>query len=148
MPTAAKKGASKAEKMAEMYFDQGMTQAEIAKMFKITPQSVSKQINKKEILDEYDERRKAHALRAKIRLAAATEKAVEVQMGYLTMELPVNLEYLRQNAARDILDRAGIKTEAVSEDNEIKITFATPFELGMPNMAEDVSEDDPDEYTN
>ena len=44
--TAAKNSSSNAEKMAEMYFDQGMTQAEIAKQFNITPQSVSKALNK------------------------------------------------------------------------------------------------------
>ena len=132
---------SKAAHMAEMYFDQGMTQAEIAKKFNITPQSVSKAINKKEILDEYDERRRAHTLRAKIRLAAATERAVEVQMEYLNKQLPVNLEYLRQNSARDILDRSGIKTEAAVENNEIKIVWEDCFPIGMPEQfKEDMEE--------
>lgn len=133
MGAAKKADTSKAEQMAEMYFEQGMTQVEIAKLFNITPQTVSKAINKQEILDAYDKRRNAHSLRAKIRLAAATERAVEVQMQYLNMELPINLEYLRQNAARDILDRSGIKTEPVGEDNEIIISFKDmPFEPGMP----------------
>lgn len=128
----AKKSASKAEKMAAMYFDMGMSQSEIAAQFNITPQSVSKAINKPEILEEYDKRRSAHALRAKIRLAAATEKAVEVQLGYLDKELPINLEYLRQNAARDILDRSGIKVEAEKDDNQITIEVLG-LDLGMPD---------------
>ena len=127
-----KKAARKAEKMAAMYFEQSMSQSEIAAQFNITPQSVSKAINKPEILEEYDKRRSAHALRAKIRLAAATEKAVEVQLGYLDKELPINLEYLRQNAARDILDRSGIKVEAEKDDNQITIEVLG-LDLGMPD---------------
>lgn len=122
----------KAREIAELYFIQGLTQAAIAERYSITPQAVSKHLNNDAVLEEYDNRRSAHSLRAKIRLAAAAERAVEVQMGYLDMELPINLEYLRQNAARDILDRSGIKTEPVSEDNEIKISFVEPFPLGMP----------------
>ena len=136
-----KKGTSKAEKMAELYFEKGMTQAEIARQFNVTPQSVSKAINKPEILEEYDNRRTAHALRSKIRLTAATEKAVEVQIGYLSMELPVNLEYLRQNAARDILDRSGLRVEPTDDKNEIKISFEAPFELGMPTSCEGQDEE-------
>ena len=118
--------------MAAMYFEENMTQAEIAKQFGITAQSVSKILNKDEILDEYDKKRKAQTLRAKIKLAAATERAVDVQRAYLDMELPINLEYLRQNAARDILDRSGVKTEATPDDNKIVIEFKEPFALGMP----------------
>ena len=121
--------------VASMYFEQNMTQAEIAKQFGITPQTVSKILNKDAILDTYDKRRRAHTLRAKILLAAATEKAVEVQRGYLDMELPINLEYLRQNAARDILDRSGVKTEATNEDNNIVISFATHWDVGMPDSS-------------
>lgn len=141
MPRTAKKTASKAEKMAEMYFAQGMTQKEIADVFKVTPQAVSKNLNRDDILKEWDERRTAHALRAKIRLAAATEKAVEVQMQYLHMDLPVNLEYLRQNAARDILDRSGIKIEPVNEDKEIEIIFAhDDIPIGMPPRGDEEEE--------
>lgn len=128
--------------MASMYFDDGMTQAAIAKEFGITPQTVSKHINKESILEEFDKRRRAHTIRAKIRLAAATERAVEVQAAYLDMELPINLEYLRQNAARDILDRAGIKAEAGEMNNTIEVVFKDPIHPGMPTeMAEDASGD-------
>ena len=125
----------KTREMADMYFVQGMTQAEIAAHFGITAQAVSKHLNNEAVLNEYDTRRSAHALRAKIRLAAAAERAVEVQMGYLNKELPINLEYLRQNAARDILDRAGVRTEPVNEDKAITVVFAV--EPGMPARNKD-----------
>lgn len=132
----------KTRQMAEMYFEQNMSQAEIGAHFGITPQSVSKHLNKRDVLDEYDERRNAHALRAKIKIAMAVEQAVDVQRAYLDMELPINLEYLRQNAARDILDRAGVK-EKDAEDKEFRITWVNPeagIKLGIPNPIEDKDE--------
>ena len=131
------------EQIAEMYFDLGMTQAEIGKKFGISPQAVSQHLNKPHILEAYDKRRKAQILRAKIRLAAAANRAVDVQVAYLDAELKPAYEYLRQNAARDILDRSGVKTEAVNEDNQISIVFEQPFECGMPSDSsiETVSEE-------
>lgn len=129
----------KTRQMAEMYFEQNMSQAQIGAHFGITPQNVSKRLNKREVLDEYDERRSAHALRAKIKIALAVEQAVDVQRAYLDMELPINLEYLRQNAARDILDRAGVR-EKEAQDNEIKITWVNPeggIQPGIPNHDDD-----------
>ena len=127
--------------MASMYFDKGMTQAEIAEQFGITPQTVSKHLNKEDILEEFDKRRKAQTLRAKIKLAAATERAVEVQATYLDMDLPINLEYLRQNAARDILDRSGVKIDPTNDNNNVVITFKESFEPGMPK---ELAQEDPD----
>lgn len=135
---------NRSRQMAAMYFNEGMTQTEIAKQFGISPQTVSKHLNKEDILEEFDKRRKAQTLRAKIKLAAATERAVEVQAAYLDMELPINLEYLRQNAARDILDRAGVKTEAGEMGNSIEVIFKEPIRPGIPTeMAEDDSDDQP-----
>lgn len=144
--TNGKTDDARAAEMAALYFDENLTQAEIAKRYGITPQTVSKHLNKEYILDEYDKRRKAQTLRAKIKLAAATERAVEVQRAYLDMDLPINLEYLRQNAARDILDRSGVKTEAVNEDNNVVITFANPWEIGMPSS--DVVEEEVEDPSN
>lgn len=136
----------KTRQMAEMYFEQNMSQAQIGAHFGITPQNVSKRLNKREVLDEYDERRSAHALRAKIKIALAVEQAVDVQRAYLDMELPINLEYLRQNAARDILDRAGVR-EKEAQDNEIRITWVNPeggIQPGIPIGIPDHDNDDVD----
>lgn len=67
---------------------------------------------------------------AMARLLAAQTDAVSTQVGLMNNEtLPQNLWYLRQNAAVDIMNRAGLK-DKTAEDQEIRITFGA--ESGTP----------------
>ena len=45
-------------------------------------------------------------------------------------------QYLWQNAIRDTLDRAGVKATK-DEKQDISISFASGFELGMPEKEEE-----------
>ena len=73
---------------------------------------------------------------AMARLMEAQTDAVNTQVSLMNNEnLPQNLWYLRQNAAVDIMNRAGLKEKA-TEDTEIRITFGaesgTGLAAGMP----------------
>ena len=69
--------------------------------------------------------------------------AVKTQVDLMTNEnLPQNLWYLRQNAAVDLMNRAGLK-DKTSDDPEIRITFgaaeggSTGLPAGMPPSDDD-----------
>lgn len=73
---------------------------------------------------------------AMAKLLEAQTDAVRTQVGLMNNEaLPQNLWYLRQNAAVDIMNRAGLK-DKTAEDQEIRITFGaedgTGLAAGMP----------------
>ena len=67
---------------------------------------------------------------AMAKLLEAQTDAVCTQVGLMNdVTLPQNLWYLRQNAAVDIMNRAGLK-DKTAEDQEIRITFGA--ESGAP----------------
>ena len=73
---------------------------------------------------------------AMAKLLEAQTDAVCTQVGLMNdVTLPQNLWYLRQNAAVDIMNRAGLK-DKTAEDQEIRITFdadgGTGLAAGMP----------------
>lgn len=68
--------------------------------------------------------------------------AVKTQLDLMRNDkLPVNLWYLRQNAAKDILNRAGLKDQGEAQDGEIRITFGKEngegLKTGMPSEEEE-----------
>ena len=75
-------------------------------------------------------------------------EAVQTQVGLMNdSSLPQNLWYLRQNAAVDLMNRAGLK-DKTNDDPEIRITFgaegggSTGLPAGMPPSDDDDFGDD------
>lgn len=124
-----------------LYFEENWYQKDIAKKFHTKQQVVSRWLNEPEVLERYEQRMRAKAIRSRIRVLQATEKAVDVQVGYLGRELPQNMEYLRQNAARDILDRGNIRVAPDSEAAQINVVLdGVNLTLGMPPSAGEIEE--------
>lgn len=85
----------------------------------------------------YSERADIIAKRTQTFLNMQTMMAAKKQLELMNKELPDNLLYLQQNAARDILDRAGVRAKDESKQ-EVNITFAGGMpEIGMPQSAEE-----------
>ena len=85
----------------------------------------------------YSERADIIAKRTQTFLNMQTMMAAKKQLELMNKELPDNLLYLQQNAARDILDRAGVRAKDESKQ-EVKITFEDGMpEIGMPQSAEE-----------
>lgn len=85
----------------------------------------------------YSERADIIAKRTQTFLNMQTMMAAKKQLELMNKELPDSLLYLQQNAARDILDRAGVRAKDESKQ-EVKITFAGGMpEIGMPQSAEE-----------
>ena len=63
--------------------------------------------------------------------------AVKTQLDLMRNDkLPMNLWYLRQNAAKDIMNRAGLKDRGETQDGDVQITFGAvksgDLPCGMP----------------
>lgn len=88
-------------------------------------------------------RRRRAGAEPKIYVNMQAERAARKQAEIMDRELPDHLLYLVQNAARDILDRAGIREQSEGKQ-DIHITFGDGMpETGMPESAEG----EPDEGT-
>ena len=94
-------------------------------------------------VDRFLDASQAVQARTKIYVNMQAERAARKQAEIMDRELPDHLLYLVQNAARDILDRAGIREQSEGKQ-DIHITFGDGMpETGMPESAEG----EPDEGT-
>jgi len=74
-----------------------------------------------------------------LRVQQLASKAIEVQENLMTKEVNDNLLYINQNAARDLLDRAGVRAKETVE-SEQRIVFETGIDLGLDDDGNNGSE--------
>ena len=117
----------KKQKVLSAYFEEEKEPEEIAAMMGISPRTVQSLLSDREMLEPYRKRSEAAKLRAQICVNESAEEAARSQAQLLRGE-----ERIRQQAAKDILDRAGVRVPK-EEKKEITITFASGMPmLGMP----------------
>ena len=131
------KGLTQEEKDAVLgaYFEEGMEIEEIAQRMELTGAQVTRVLGDEKLLEPYRRRSEAAKLRAQIRVNESAEEAVIRQAELLRKQ--ETSESVSQRAAKDILDRAGVRV--MKEDRgEITIRFihGEP-EIGMPERQED-----------
>ena len=126
------------QEMMVLYYDEGVKQVEIAKMYGVSQTVVSRTLNKPEALAWMLKQTSSKRLRAQILINTQLEAAVGKQVELMNRELPEGLLYLQQNAARDLLDRGGVRVKD-EEKQEITVNFAgSPgFDVGMPDHSGD-----------
>lgn len=123
----------KAEEALRLYFEEGMNEAEIAGRLGVKEQTVGAVLGDPGRLAPYRARSEAAKLRAQICVNESAEEAARRQAALLNVET----EAVRQRAAKDILDRAGVRPEK-EQKTDITIAFAGgEIALGMPRHAED-----------
>jgi len=117
------------------YFEEGLEVEEIAEKAGLTAAQVTRVLGDHELLEPYRKRSEAAKLRAQIRVNESAEEAVMRQAELMKREQAS--ESVSQRAAKDILDRAGVRV-AKEDKGEIVIRFAggTP-KLGMPKRREE-----------
>lgn len=114
------------------YFEEGLEVEEIARRLGIMPRSVSGVLNDPKQLEIYRQRSEAAKLRAQIHLNENAEQAAKKQAALLLGDEDDKSRPVIQRAAKDILDRAGVRVPR-EEKRDITITFAGGApELGMP----------------
>ena len=117
------------------YFEEGLEVEEIAQRMGVTAAQVTRVLGDSELLEPYKRRSEAAKLRAQIRVNENAEEAVLRQAELMKREAAS--ESVCQRAAKDILDRAGVRV-AKEGSGEIVIRFVSGApQLGMPQRRED-----------
>jgi len=123
------------EAVLSAYFEEGLEIEEIAQRMQLRDAQVTRVLGDQELLEPYRRRSEAAKLRAQIRVNESAEEAVRKQAQLLRGQEAT--DSVSQRAAKDILDRAGVRV-GKEERGEITIRFTggTP-ELGMPERREE-----------
>ena len=139
--------AKQREEIAIYYYSHNVTQKLLADKYGISQSTVYGIVNNlklmkkaKDFLDkELDKatiRKKVAALKAIEAAPDAMDQLIKI-MGQNVEDVPLQFQYVVQNASTAILDRAGVKPEADSNANDIVVRFADPegiFKPGMPDL--------------
>ena len=137
-----KKGGTKMGRMTEslkseavrLYFEENREESEIAEALNISMRQVKTVLGDLARLETYKKRSEAAKLRAQICVNKSAEEAARRQAA-LRLDGEVN-ETSSQRAAKDILDRAGVRVPKESK-SDVVIRFASGAPpLGMPESAE------------
>ena len=123
------------EAALDAYFEEGLEVEEIAERIGVTAAEITRALGDSQLLEPYKRRSEAAKLRAQIRVNESAEEAVLRQAELMKKEKAS--ESVSQRAAKDILDRAGVRVMK-EEKGEIVIRFlnGTP-KLGMPARQEE-----------
>ena len=112
-----------------LYFEENREESEIAEALNISMRQVKTVLGDLARLETYKKRSEAAKLRAQICVNKSAEEAA------LLLDGEVN-ETISQRAAKDILDRAGVRVPKESK-SDVVIRFASGAPpLGMPESAE------------
>ena len=128
------------QEVLELYFSKGMELDEIAQATGETVRDIYAVLSDPKALKPYMEKSAAARLRAQICVNERAEEAAKKQAELIALGEAAGAQAVSQRAAKDILDRAGISTEA-DATREIRITFAGMPKLGMPKAQEEQSDD-------
>lgn len=125
---------SKREEILRAYFEDGLEETEIAGRLGVSLRSVSSVLRDQQLLEPYIRRSEAAKLRAQICVNENAEEAARRQAALLHAQ---TTDTISQRAAKDILDRAGVRV-AKEEKSEVRITFVNGApKLGMPRRGEE-----------
>ena len=117
-----------------LYFEENREESEIAEALNISMRQVKTVLGDLARLETYKKRSEAAKLRAQICVNKSAEEAARRQAALL-LDGEVN-ETISQRAAKDILDRAGVRVPKESR-SDVVIRFAQGAPpLGMPESAE------------
>ena len=119
------------KKVLSAYFEEEKEPEEIAVQMGISQRTVRSVLSDRELLEPYRKRSEAAKLRAQICVNESAEEAARRQAELMRgKEMSV-----RQRAAMDILDRAGVRVPK-EEKKDIRITFAEGMpKIGMPKRS-------------
>ena len=120
--------------VVRLYFEENREEAEIAARLGISLRQAKTVLGDLARLETYKKRSEAAKLRAQICVNKSAEEAARRQAALL-LDGEVN-ETISQRAAKDILDRAGVRVPKESQ-SDVVIRFAQGAPpLGMPESAE------------
>ena len=141
--------AQQREQIVIYYYSNNVSQKNLAEQVGCSPQTMNALLNNPKWLKRAREYLKKEMDKADIRRTLARIKAIEAspdaigQIIKIAMQdvdsTPQQYQYVIQNAAHEILDRAGIKPVEEDEKKEVRISFGDfDFKPEMPTLDEGI----------
>ena len=132
------------EEICRLFYEEGMYQKDISAKMGVTQSRVSDIVNHPDNLARMLKRTTAEKVRTQIRINKHLLEAADTQIELMRGNYDDQYKYLKQNAARDILDRGGVRAEK-EDAQEVRITMdfgsAGSIDLGVPDHSADNEED-------
>jgi plasmid maintenance system antidote protein VapI len=129
--------------IADAYYLENKTQKEIAKQYHVNQSTISRIINDVEVMQSVLKATTASKIRALVRVHQHLDEAVDTQIELMRGQYEDQYKYLKQNAARDILDRGGVRAEKEeSAETRVIVDFGSAggLTLGVPDHTKDNEE--------
>ena len=131
------------DEIVRLFYDEGWKQKHIAEKYGIQQSKVSDIVNTPECLMRMLKRTTAEKVRAQMKINHHLLEAADTQIELMRGTYEDQYKYLKQNAARDILDRGGVRAEK-DEGSEMQINVnigGGGLVLGTPDHSRDNDED-------
>ena len=128
------------EEIIEKFYSGQMKQKDIAKEYGLTQSGVSRIVNDVDAMTKMLRATTAERVRAQIRINNHLTEAVNTQIDLMRGQYEDQYKYLKQNAARDILDRGGVRAEKEeSAETRVIVDFGSAggLTLGVPDHSMD-----------
>lgn len=136
------------EEICRLFYDEDWKQKDLAKEFGVSQSTISDIVNHPDNLTKMLKRTTAEKVRAQIKINHHLLEAANTQIELMRGNYEDQYKYLKQNAARDILDRGGVRAEK-EEKPEVRITMdfgdSGSFDLGVPDHSGDNADSGTDE---
>lgn len=132
------------EEIADMYYMDNKSQKEIAERFGLNQCTISRIVNEPDIMQHVLKAMTTQKIRALVRVNQHLGEAVDTQIELMRGEYEDQYKYLKQNAARDLLDRGGVRAEKEeSAETRVIVDFggAASLTLGTPDHSRDNDEE-------
>ena len=128
------------EEVCRLFYDEGWKQKDIQAHMGIGQSTISEIVNHPDNLTKMLKRTTADKVRAQIKINHHLLEAADTQIELMRGDYEDQYKYLKQNAARDILDRGGVRAEK-EEKPDVRITMdfgdSGSFDLGVPDHSMD-----------
>lgn len=129
--------------ICRLFYDEGWKQKDLSAKFGVSQGTISDIVNHPDCLVKMLKRTTAEKVRAQIKINHHLLEAADTQIELMRGTYEDQYKYLKQNAARDILDRGGVRAEK-EENNEMQINVSIgggAMVLGTPDHSRDNDED-------
>ena len=131
------------------YYEGGLSAAQLGEKYEAPEDTIQSYLGRPRLLEKYKIEIARKKAKAEIRAAVAaikaqqaspkmTDQIIEIASQKVS-ETPLQYQYVIQNAASDILNRAGVKAPA-EESKEVRIILESGIDLGEPGDAAETNE--------
>ena len=127
----AKLTAAQKDEIFERAIFEGESDAALAETYQVSRETIWRVTHDKKRIARKKSTLETMRELAQMRIDAQAERAARKQIELMDRELPDSMIYINQNAATEILDRAGVKRKD-EESGEINVRITGGFATKMP----------------